>query len=456
MLDTAKLFTKAQEAFNKRNYDYAIDLARQIIDLKPDDAPARQMVRNSTFKSVELKGKLPGKVAGALFGLIPSILMLIFKVLKKPHKVLPAAESYLAKNPAGIWGRRMMGMALKDMNYIDSAILEFEGILTLNPREFSAAKALGELYHLKKDIKKSQRYYQLVLSIKPDDAEAPRALKNLAALTSLGQGWSQAKNARDMIRDKSTASSLEEASQLTGAGGVAGEIQRLQELVKQKPDNPQNVKHLKKIGELYLRSRDYVKAEAAYRQASQLSPADASLSMKIGDIKLLVFDKQLKEIRKKLTAQPQDAQLQQNFKKIQQTKRQFQVEEYRRRVKAHPTDLSLHFQLGVALYVIGQVDSAASEFQNTIRDPKRRMDSYNYLGCCFMLKKHFDLAVTQFQKALAGELITPDQDKNIRYNLARTFEQSGDKTRAVTEYKKIMEIDINYKDVTKKVEQLRG
>ena len=456
MLDITKLLGKAQESFDKRNYDYAIDLTRQIIDLDQSNARARQILRTSTLKSAEMKGQLPGKITAALKGFIPSVMIIMYKFLvQNPVKLLSASETYLARNPTGLWGRQTIGLTLKNLNYFDSAINEFEGILTLNPRHLFSAKILGELYRLKKDMKKSQYYYQLALSINPTDPDAPRALKDLSALTSLSEGWATAKSTHDVIRDKTGATALEQDSQLTRTENIDEEIQQLKEQANQIMDNQEKVKSLKKIAELYLQKKDYDGAEESYRQAARLAPSDASLEMKIGDIKLLSLDHRINEIQKQLAHQPGDLKLQPELQALQQTKKQFQVEEYQRRVKAHPTDLAVHFQSGVALYTTGQIEEAIAEFQKTVSDPKRKVDSFNYLGCCFLHKKHFDLAITQFNKALESGVLTSVQVKNIRYNLARAYEQAGQRAQALTEYKKIIEVDINYKDAAKKVEQLK-
>jgi tetratricopeptide (TPR) repeat protein len=456
MLDTEKLCSRAQEAFDKRNYDYAVDLARQIIELEPGHPKARHILRLAQVKKCESQGTRPSAISAIITGLLPFIKVFVYKTLNKPVKVLPAAEDFISRNPYSIWVRTTLADALSKLNYSESAINEFEGIVPLDPRRLHTLKSLGKLYIAVKDGKKAQQYFQAVMSINPSDLDAPRALKDIAALSTLKDGgWSEARSSRDLIKDKGVAVQLERDSQMVKESDIPDEIKRLNNLINQNPDSPENIKHLKRVGELYQRQANYEAAMETYQKAARLNPSDGALKIKVGDIRLLMFDRDLKAIQQKLQADPNNQPLKQSLQKIRQEKRQFQVEEYRRRVQLHPTDMALRFQLGVALYAGNLLDDAIAEFQNSVRDPKRKTDSLIYIGRCFMAKKIYDMAISQFTKALEGGMLSAEQTKDIHYNLGVSYEANKNPEQALAEYKKIIEIDINYKDTMKKIEQLQ-
>lgn len=458
MLDIEKLSQKCQEAFDKRNYDYAIDLAKQILEVSPENPRVRQILRNSVIENYKLKeGFVPTGIKASLRSFLPLIKIIFSSIVSKnPLKLIGAYEEYLAKNPMSIKARTKLATLLKNMKFIDSAIGEFEGVLSIDPRNVSAAKALGELYQTKLDIPKAQHYYKMVLSLDPTDLDAPRALKDLAAITTIQEGgWASARTSRDLIRDKTKAVELEKESQLIKDAEIDNEIERLQNLVKQNPENIQNVTYLKKIGELYLRKNDFTSALEAYRQAFLLNPSDGQLTLKIGDIHLARYDMEIHQLQQELAKNPGNSILAQQLTAKRQEKLKFQIEEFQRRIKMYPTDMSLHFQLGLAYYSSGQIDEAITEFQTAVRDPKRRIDSYNQLGKCFLVKKHYDLAIEQFKNALEIEALTTAQMKEIRYNLAYAYEQANNREAALAEYKKILAVDYNYKDVAKRVERLK-
>lgn len=456
MLDTEKLYSKAQEAFDKRNYDYAIDLARQIVELEPGHPKARHILRSAQIKKCESQGTRPSAVGAVITGLVPFIKVVIYKIINKPGKILPAAEDFISRNPYSIWVRTTLADALYKLNYLESAINEFEGTVVFDPRRLHTLKSLGKLYLAVKDGKKAQQYFQAVLSINPSDLDAPRALKDIAALSTLKDGgWSGARSSRDLIKDKGVAVQLERDSQMVKDSDIPEEVKRLNNLVAQNPDSPDNIKHLKRIGELYQRQFNYEAAIETYQKAIQLNPSDGALKIKIGDIKILTLDRDIKSSQQKLQADPNNQALKQALQKIRQEKRQFQIEEYRRRVQLHPTDMALRFQLGAALYAGNFLDEAIAEFQNSVRDSKRKTDSLLYIGRCFMAKKIYDMAISQFTKALEGGMLSAEQTKDIHYNLGVSYEANKNPEQALSEYKKIIEIDINYKDTMKKIEQLQ-
>jgi len=456
MIDTENLIDKAQESFNKRNYDYAIDLSRQILESNPENHIARKILRSSLVGKYELQVTRPSAILALVTGFIPIMKINIFSVLKKYNKVLEAGEEFLSKNPFSIWGRFVVANSLQQLNYIDSAIEEFELLNDIKASNIKVLKSLGNLYRLKEDIKKSTQYYQMALSLRPSDLETARALKDLSALGTLHDGgWSKAKSSRDIVKDTLSGEELERASQMVKDDEIPQEIERLNKIINQDSNNPENVKHLKKIGELYIRQKDLLSALKTYEQAFKLVPSDGSILIKIGDIKLWLFNEKIKEVQQKLTVEPDNQVLKDALIKIKGEKKNFQIDECQRRVKLNPTNLLFKYQLGCAFYDAKLFDEATAEFQSSLRDHKLKTDSLNHLGLCFIAKKHFDMAINQFSMALESTSLTSDAAKKIRYNLAMAYEYNRNYEKAISEYKRIMEIDINYRDINEKIDKLQ-
>jgi tetratricopeptide (TPR) repeat protein len=64
-----------------------------------------------------------------------------------------------------------------------------------------------------------------------------------------------------------------------------------------------------------------------------------------------------------------------------------------------------------------------------------------------------DFAVKQFQSAASEMVGFDDLKKEVVYNLGIVLEQMGKKPAALEEFKKIYEIDYQYKDVAERVER---
>jgi len=133
--------------------------------------------------------------------------------------------------------------------------------------------------------------------------------------------------------------------------------------------------------------KDFTAALATYEQALKLTPSDGSLSMKIGDIKVQVFDGRIKELQQRLKSEPANPSVKDGLAKAIQERNNFRIEEYRQRVKLYPTNLIYRYQLGRGFYDAKMFDEAVAEFQASVRDHKLRIDSLNYLGLCFISKK---------------------------------------------------------------------
>ena len=96
-------------------------------------------------------------------------------------------------------------------------------------------------------------------------------------------------------------------------------------------------------------------------------------------------------------------------------------------------------------------------FQDSQRDPRLRVASVNKTGLCFLLKGWFDDAIDLFQQGL--KLVQTQESslaKDIRYNLARAYEAGGKVDLALETYRKLAQIDFDYKDISKRIDKLRS
>ena len=133
----------------------------------------------------------------------------------------------------------------------------------------------------------------------------------------------------------------------------------------------------------------------------------------------------------------------------------FFVQSYQRRVADRPTDMGLRFELGKGFYLTGENDRAIGEFQQAVKDPKRKRESHIYLGMAFQKKRLFDMADTQYGKAEeeGGGVLSQATLLSIWYNRAICNREAGKKAEAIALGKKIMEQDISYRDISALVEK---
>jgi tetratricopeptide (TPR) repeat protein len=78
------------------------------------------------------------------------------------------------------------------------------------------------------------------------------------------------------------------------------------------------------------------------------------------------------------------------------------------------------------------------------------------VGYCFFMKGWYSDAVDVFARAIETYEIKDDaMAKELRYNLARAYEEQNDKQKALEIYRRIAQLDFGFKDVSERVDQLR-
>jgi len=135
--------------------------------------------------------------------------------------------------------------------------------------------------------------------------------------------------------------------------------------------------------------------------------------------------------------------------------RDHEVSELRRRITIHPGDAGLRLELGQALHRSGDHDGAAAELQKAVADPRRALEARITLARCFEAKGFGDLAAVEYQKALDSCPENDQRSREILYSLASLSEAAGDLDRARDLYTRIYEADVSFRDVARKMEQLR-
>jgi tetratricopeptide (TPR) repeat protein len=453
MVDVTRHIEKADEAARKRNFDYAIELFQQILEMAPGSAPAFSGLRDAAVK--RLGGKAPG--AGALFkAAMPRARISAMQAMKKHDAIAKACAHYLAINPYDRKVSQILGESALALGHEDVAILAFEGIEPVGGSssgqkpDLSALRSLGLLYQRKNEFEKALATFEKVLRIDPNDVEASRARKNIAAEMAIKSSRiDTATSSRDLIKDKRGAQELEDRQKLTLTDDEREAALAAAEAAWQAA--PGDRKTAVDFAKLLDRTGDVSRAIEVLEGVPE-GERDAEALSLLGDLQIREIDF---EIRRWREAAIGDESAKAKVESLLKTRTELEVKECRRRVEAQPTDLGLRFRLGDALVRSGDVDLAIGEFQQTVKDPSKRPESLVRLGDCFATKSLFDLAAKQYEKALETLSDLSPRTLDVRYHLATVLERQGNSARALEEYSKIFEKDIQFKDVSKKMEALQ-
>jgi tetratricopeptide (TPR) repeat protein len=282
-------------------------------------------------------------------------------------------------------------------------------------------------------------------------------LKDLSATSHLKTTrLEESRSYRENIRDEKNAVELEEEQhQLHSLEEVDNALARLQERLKSEPENGM---HLMRLGDLYLRKENYKFAMMAYRKSATLRPT-YEIETKVGDLEIRLLKIEEDKAARAAAAEPANQELQAKKREARHKRIEFSVAAFEGRVEKHPTELPLRYEVGRLYFernAEGDMEKATNSFQKVVSDPRYREIACFMLGRCFSRNLATrDVAIRQYELALkAMRTQQSDRAKESMYSIGDLFEAMGKKEEALAWFKKVYEIDANYKDVTQRINKL--
>ncbi|MBM3977662.1 MAG: tetratricopeptide repeat protein [Planctomycetes bacterium] len=442
-MDFSKQLQKAEEALARRQYDFAVGLFAQLLEIEPDLGDARAGLRRALRMRVEKEpgNKLLRKVGGA----VPLGKARAFAKIGKHDAAARAFEEYLNLDPLDESANLELGNELEAAGHLRSARAVYEFVAEIAPRNPEGWKRAGAMLRRTGEPLKALESYERALSIDPRDQEALKARKDLAAETALARSaLDSAGHSRERMRDQKQASDLERGRRLHLSeeelrAAVANLEQRYAE-------EPTSIELMLELSATHEKLRDYDAALELAERAASYRRDSYELACRVGDL--------ASKALKRRIAKADAAGNRDEADRLERELASVEIEDWRRRVALRPAEAALRLELGRRLVKAGQTDAAISELQRAVDDARARQDALFLLGHCFQRKGILDLARQQYQRALEGQPAAGDRAKEILYNLGTIAESEGQNAEARSCYARIYEVDIGYKDVASKMTTL--
>ncbi|MFT5050682.1 MAG: tetratricopeptide (TPR) repeat protein [Chlamydiales bacterium] len=443
-MDFSKHIQKADEALRRRNHDFAIQLYQQLIEIDADQGEARAGLRRALRARHESKG------GGRLFRLLKGAGPLaVAKTLAKAGKHDAAAkslETYLASNPLDEDANLLLGISLEAAGHYDSALAVFEFVAEIAPKSPAGLRRAGAMMQRKGEHALALAYYERALESDPRDREALKARKDLAAEAALTDArYESVEHSREQIRDKDEARRLDRTTRLHRSEEDLRE--ELSGLESSLAESPGDADLMVQLSGLHERLKDpeaaleLIECALEYRKgAPELFEARAGLKAKVLKLAIRKADK---------AGQSDEAD------SLERDLRTFELDDLARRIEVSPADGTLRLQLGRGLVRAEDHDGAAAQFQKAAADPRCHDEALFHLGHCFQRKGFLDLARKNFLEVLATRPDVDERAREILYNLGTIAEAEDDSAEARSFYARIYEVDIGFRDVAAKMEQLR-
>jgi len=448
-VDVGFLFKRANEAFERKNYEYSAKLCLDVLEAQPENLEVRKLYHDAIRMRKGITSRSKGASHFSLRYIFGSIAANFLLLIGKPRKALNKAQKMLFDDPLNIGILKIIAKGARNLGMPYAAIYELEKAREINSRNTYVLRQLARLYVSINELKRASERFGELKDIVPHDEEASRGLQDYAALDTIQDGkWAEGESFVNKVKDLEEARMLhDELKKVRSDDDVLRQIEIFEKKVEESPDGLSNYLDL---SALYLRAKMYEKAQKLVERGLEKDPDNFELLAKKGDIEIQRIADDLTELEKEVKANPNED----NKKKLTQKRAQLldvQTREFRKRVELHPTDPILRYRFGEIMYRAKKYDEAIEHLQKTIGDLRTQQSAYNLLGLCFRKKGLLDYAAEQFLKALKGTVVINEKAKAIIYNLAMTYEDLGNFAAAEEQYKRIYEVDIGYRDIANKI-----
>ena len=444
-------FERGNQVAGTGNYEYAIEMYLQGLNIDPENVDAHQ-----TLREFSLKRKASG---GKDMGMFDKMKV---KTNSSDDKAnLLAAEKLLAYDPGNTDRMvQVLQFALKG-GFYDTVLWIGPILLRANAEskkpDYSKYITLKDTYKEIERWKEATEAAQMAQQLRPDNMDLVTELKNLAALDTMHAGkYGRAKSFRESVRDMEGQIKLIDKEKDVQSGDLL--TRAIKEAEAEWQVEPNEPGKLSKFVDALLkteRPEDENRAIEVLEQAFQKT-GQFRWRQRVGLIKFAQLKRMDRSMREELQKNPNNAEQKQRYLEFVRERAESELAELTQWVEAYPTDTNYRFQMGQRLFQLGRHDDAIPVFQHVRNDPKYRVDATSFLGRSFLENQFVDEAVETLKASIDEyQLKGDDKSKEMYYWYARALEQKPDVPAAIKAYSQVAQWDFNFRDVQQRIRKLR-
>ncbi|MDA1231175.1 MAG: tetratricopeptide repeat protein, partial [Planctomycetota bacterium] len=324
-------------------------------------------------------------------------------------------------------------------------------------------RRLGNLLFELRDYKSARACFERIYKLDPNDGEARSMMSRIDAESTMDRGgYDNAENTRDVKVEQPAApvnayeadrQARKGSPKAADAPGESDEADLLHAIRK----DPKNLNLYLKLADSYIKDRQFGKAQDQYNKALEISN-NAEIREKLHEIQLTMLVNELSEATDRAKKNPGKERLVEKVNGLKSELLAKEIEFLTFSVELHPNEMRKKFELAKRLMTNKEHAKSIPLLQQSISDPRIKVDALVMLGECFVKDGKLDLGRRQFEKALDGLSAAdkPDPFKTAHYYLGRIYEKAKKRDQAEHHYGEILAVDYEYKDVLKRLEALGG
>ncbi len=453
-------YKKGTEAMNHKNWDYAIKAFGMSVMLMPEIVLYRQNKHGCIRKSYSDNGS-GAKMAGMrLMGVRGRVKKC--RMQKDWKGVETATEEGLLVNP---WDAQLMfdlGDACENQQNLTIARYALERAVEYDKDNIEYNRRLGHVLFERRDYKPARACFERIYRLNSNDSDARSMMSRIDAEATMDRGgYDNAENTRDVkVEQPAAPVDAYEADRLARKGtpkavDAPGESEE-SDLLHAIRKDPRNLNLYLKLADLYIKDRQFGKAQDHYNKALEISNGSADIREQLHEVQLMMLRNDVSEAVDRARKNPSKERLVEKAKTLKEELLAKELEFFTHSVELHPNDMRKKYELAQRMMNAKEPAKAIPLLQQAVSDPRIKVESLVLLGECFTNDGKLDLGRRQFEKALDGLSATdkPDPFKRAHYYLGRIYEKAKKVDQAEHHYGEILAVDYEYKDVKKRLEDL--
>jgi tetratricopeptide (TPR) repeat protein len=450
----ADCFRKGNDAMEKKNFDYAVEMYRSSVQLVPDNLMFRQTLRGCERYLYDNNKK------GATFAKLRLRLRGIRGKIRRARSksnwaaLDQAAETGLTLNP---WNSQLnadMGDACLNLGFTEIALFGYANAVENDPENRNYLEKLGDLYETRGNYAKAIECWKKISKLYPNEGQVRAKITGLEATRVMDHGgYEGAKTTQEVKKsayDDYRLTGDRHVPDAVSGPGVSIEADLLRAIRK----NPADKGSYLKLADHYRKQKDFERAEATLQKAFESTgSADLNIRQIMEDVEL---DRRRYEIELGRNVATDEAG-KKNIEGLKRELHQREIEIFSARVERYPMDAGLKYDLAMRYIKSKDFKKAIPLLQQATVDQRREAKVRVALGKCFIAEKQIKLGRYQLEKSI--EKLNPHDDPDLyceaSYILGRLCEDANDIEKAEKCYSDVLSVNYDYKDARARLERLQ-
>ncbi len=434
-----EFYSRAIDGSRRDDYDYAISLLKTIVQKAPGFGEARTKLREFELAKLEKDGG-PGMnvalrnmlKAGKIRKLVDS----------DPLQAMAMCEEELGRclNNPPILKLLVEAAEKAEARFISIEALEF--LVRFNSRSQAAIEQLVEFYKEEERLDDIVKLYQSLALERPGELEIQQKLREATQAAGREKGRRSSEAERESVTLQLEEGIIRDATQARIV------IDKYNKMLAE----ADSIDIRRKLASAYMVSGDFdAAAHELETVAKMLGNSDPQLDKLIEKAYLAKFDHAINLLRSNPQAYENSEEQLAGFLRSRDA---FRLERAKKRLEAYPKDAQLQVDLGHLYYELQDFPAAIAAFEQAQENHQRRAVARVGIARCKMMQRQYDEAIPFFVNGLS-EMIKADRIKlEALYDLAQTYEQAGQLSKAVETFQEIMQNNVKFKDVKQQIARL--